>query len=521
MNAVVRVDRELVRGSVIAGVITTLAALLLMSPDLIGFFFDDAIYALVAQALANGDGFTFAHLPGSPPAIHYPPLWSLLLSVGFKWGPPFPANAGWLRLINPMLIGGASMLATVFAVRGLRFPVKSAVLLVLVGFVSVQVQFLVNTLLSETLFLLLFFAVLVVAERAWRETNVSWWVAVGVLAGLSVLTRTLGFGLVLGAFGALLLDRRWRALVAFTVSVGLTLLPWQLFVWKSAPGFPPEIAGSYGNYLSFVLSGYAEGGASLVGEVVRKNIVDSWDFLGVPMQPYGAVSWRYALGGLAVAAMLLGAVFAAHVSMLRMFVLATLGYIAAVIVWPFHVERFLWGLWPAFILLAAYGMRELWEWRGARLAPVFSRVALVCGTVLLVGNVSYNVGGIYNGHVTLAPSVMSSRNLPVLRYVNSREDLRNEVVAADVAAMASLYSGLQLVPTGDLKVADHVRPANVGEAAQRLANIDARYRPTIYVFLRGPGMARAMPLAKFVEGRTFEELPSGDPAIQLFRLRTP
>jgi hypothetical protein len=517
-------DRDVWRAAALAAIGATTAALLLMTSDLIGFFFDDAVYALTAQAIADGHGFTYMHLPGHPAAIHYPPLWPLVLSLGFILGPEFPQNAGWLRLINPVVIGGAAALATVYAIRVLEMRPRVALGVVLLGFVSVQVQFLVNTILSEPFFLLWFFAALLLAERA--RTRGTWrdWALLGVVVGCAVLTRTLGFALVLAVLLVAAADRQWRGAGVFAAALAVTLLPWQLFVWRVAPAFPPEITGSYGNYLSFVLRGYAEGGAEVVLEVVRKNIRDSWDFIGVPMQPFGAVPWRFPFGALALAALLGGCVASVRRPTDRVLAISSLGYIAAIIAWPFHVERFYWGLWPAFILLGALGVRALFEWGVARervLRSVPIAMAMLAGVVLALGNGAYNVNGLRRGHVSLAPGVMTNRNLPMVRYINSREDFRDKVVAADVASMASLYSGLPLVPTGDLRVTDHVRGANFQESADRLAAIDARYRPEVYVFLRAPGMARAMPLATFVDGRTFVEVPSGDPAIQLFELEAP
>lgn len=517
-------DRDLWRAAALAAIGATTAALLLMTSDLIGFFFDDAIYALTAQAIADGHGFTYMHLPGHPPAIHYPPLWSLVLSLGFIVGPEFPQNAGWLRLINPVIIGAAAALATVFVIRVLEFRPRAAVGLVLLGFISVQVQFLVNTILSEPFFLLWFFAALLLAERARTRGTARDWALLGLVVGCAVLTRTLGFALVLAVLAVAAWDRQWRGGGVFVAALGLTLLPWQLFVWRVAPGFPPEIAGSYGNYLSFVTRGYVDGGFTVVSEVIAKNLQDSWDFVGVPMQPFGPVAWRFPLGALAVLALLGGALASVWRPADRVLALSTLGYIAAVLVWPFHVERFYWGLWPAFVLLCALGVRGgLAAARGTGTAARRLAIGAVvaCGAVLVLGNASYNLRGLQKGHVSLAPNVMTNRNLPMLRYINSRPDFRDRVVAADVASMASLYSGLALVPTGDLRVTDHVRGANVLESAVRIAAIDARYRPDVYVFLRGPGMARVMPLAAFVDGRTFVEVPSGDPAIQLFELEAP
>ena len=45
---------------------------------------------------------------GTPPAIHYPPVWPLLLAAAWKIAPAFPANIGWFKLINPIVLAAAA-----------------------------------------------------------------------------------------------------------------------------------------------------------------------------------------------------------------------------------------------------------------------------------------------------------------------------------------------------------------------------------------------------------------------------
>lgn len=515
------VDRTLVRAAMVAALATSASAFALMTSDLIGFFFDDAIYALVAKAIAEGKGFVYPHLPGEPAAIHYPPLWSLVLSLGFRFGPEFPLNAGWLRMINPLLIGVAAFLATIFAARHLGLRPVVAAALTLLAFVSIQVQWLVNTLLSETLFLVLCFAAFLLAERARTSARIGLWILVGFVVGLAVLTRTLGVALAGGLVLSLLWERRWRESAAFAGAVLLTMLPWQLYVSRTAPAFPAEILGAYGPYLDYVLSGYREAGIGLVLEVARKNLVETWQFSGVPLQPFGPVAWRGWLVVLACALGVVGLVAMVRRHTLRPFAIAVLLYTGAVIVWPFQVERFLWAIWPLYVFIVAAGAQALLAWQPPRAARAMHAVVWVVGSTLALGNASYNANGMRKDHIGKAPEVLAYRNLRVVRYVNSREDLHGKVIAADVAPMVALYSGEMVVPTGDLKVEDHLRSPSIPESAKRLERIDARYRPVAYVFLRAPGLARALQAATFVEGRVFTEVPSGDDSIQLFLLQTP
>src|SRR2546427_11597549 len=51
---------------------------------LVGVFYDDGLYAGLASALGRGLGYVPPHLPGTPAAVHYPPLYPLVLAPLFR-----------------------------------------------------------------------------------------------------------------------------------------------------------------------------------------------------------------------------------------------------------------------------------------------------------------------------------------------------------------------------------------------------------------------------------------------------
>jgi hypothetical protein len=118
------------------GVVVLLTALINITPDPIGVFFDDAIYALVAKAIAEGQGFVYPQLPGTPPAIHYPPAFPLLLSLVWKIAPPFPDSTMWFKAVNPIVLGVAAWGATRLSMRVFGWTPLAAAGVVLLGFVS-------------------------------------------------------------------------------------------------------------------------------------------------------------------------------------------------------------------------------------------------------------------------------------------------------------------------------------------------------------------------------------------------
>ena len=212
----------------VAALIALVAALLTMTSDPIGVFNDDGIYLLTAKALAEGQGYVYPHLPGTPAAIHYPPVWPMLLAFAWKIAPAFPANIFWLKLINPLVIAGAAAGAVIFGRRMLQLPWWVALGGVVGATVSVPVLLLTNLLLSEPLFLALLLPTLMVTERLVRQGGIGLAIWAALLVALLVLVRTLG-GVVLIA-GMLLLarERRWRELFLFSGLTVLLLLPWQI-----------------------------------------------------------------------------------------------------------------------------------------------------------------------------------------------------------------------------------------------------------------------------------------------------
>lgn len=65
----------------------------------IGGGYDDGHYIALAQALAQGKGFSQPQVPGNPPEAQYPPGWSLLLAPVWLIAPEFPANALGFKLV--------------------------------------------------------------------------------------------------------------------------------------------------------------------------------------------------------------------------------------------------------------------------------------------------------------------------------------------------------------------------------------------------------------------------------------
>ena len=504
-----------------AGMLTFVAAIATMTPDLVGVFFDDAVYLLVSKALAAGDGFVYPQLPGTPAAIHYPPLFPLLLSVVWRVVPEFPANVIWFKLVNPVLLAGAAAGAVVVARR--LFGVRSlfALVVVLAATISVPVHVLTTVVLSEPLFLVLLFPSLLAAERARGENALGWAVVAAALAAALVLTRTIGGVVVIAMLIVLVHERRWTALGAYTATVAALLLPWQLFVWKHAPGFVPELRGSYGPYLEWLVEGYREGGWSLLREVASKNVGDVVASVGTMVSPLLRGGVRQLLAAIALLFLAWGIVVALVTPAARVSALALGGYLALVAIWPYQVERFVWGVWPLILLLAYHGARDLHfraralprRWSALIVAP---NVALA--VALVAGHTVYNVRGFSRGWASSASRAMAARLLPIVQYVSGDARLHGKIISTEASPLVALYTGEKVVPVEILLVRDHVRDKTPAERAAIIGAIDRRFRPDAYVLMtRGPYLP-ALLETTFDPGRRFFEIsPLGLP-VRAFKI---
>ena len=85
----------------------------LMVPGICGVYHDDAIYVIIAKALAQGDGYRLINLPQAPFQTKYPIVFPALLAVIWKLWPTFPGNVAamqWLTLSSAGVFVGLTYL---------------------------------------------------------------------------------------------------------------------------------------------------------------------------------------------------------------------------------------------------------------------------------------------------------------------------------------------------------------------------------------------------------------------------
>src|SRR2546430_4189505 len=71
------------RAGLAAAGLAVLGGGLTLNRNLVGVFYDDGVYAGLGWALGHGLGYVHPNLPGTPAAVHFPPLYPLLLAPLF------------------------------------------------------------------------------------------------------------------------------------------------------------------------------------------------------------------------------------------------------------------------------------------------------------------------------------------------------------------------------------------------------------------------------------------------------
>ncbi len=395
---------------------------------LVGVFYDDGIYVTGAKALAEGAGYRNIHLPGAPPIVHYPVLYSLVLSVLWRVWPVFPANVALFRLANAVLMAGSAWMVASHASR-LAMPGWVRWLAMAAGFTTFPLLTIIQLQLSEPLFLVLVAAAIALADRDEAGTSAAF--AAGVLAGLAVLTKSVGVSVMLGVpVGFWMRGRRAAALLSFGAAV-LIALPWTLWVAVHAPHIDPRLA----NYTTYFDEARQAGLRSIL-DGLKLRALAPITFLTLPRWPPWGVS---VLGALMLASLAWGGVVSARRAPALVVTVAL--YFLIVSLWPFPPHRFVWIVMPWLALLIGAGCVKAW-----RRGPVTRAGAAVLLLAVTYGYLPREGASIaHAGFATASADI--SRSFRVLIPSIAAEIPADAVVASEDEALVYLYTGRRSVPS--------------------------------------------------------------------------
>ncbi len=329
----------------------------------VGLFHDDGIYAVTAKALAEGRGYRIISLPDQPPQTKYPILFPALLAGIWKLEPRFPENAAWLKLVPLVcaVIWWFLSYRLAISVTGSR---AIAVVISILTAASPWVLFLSVTLLSETLFAAIVTAALLLMRR--METGQARrleWLAVALLSGAALLTRTAGVALVAAVGLALVRRAGLRRALILLLLAGVLCGSLMFRTWPAT-----QIQQQGDAYYSRL--NYQSWNVLFNFTAAEKIHIITTNLIGVLLAPADLAGVPANVGGVFVA-LLLSAMavtgfcrrLARAASSIELFVLM---YVGLIILWAWPVTRFLAPLLPLLLLYLFEGAAAI----GKHLTPL-------------------------------------------------------------------------------------------------------------------------------------------------------
>lgn len=420
------------------GLVALLAALaggvLAWNHLLVGVFYDDGIYAGLAWALGHGAGFVYPNLPGTPAAIHFPPLYPLILAPLFRFLSVDAAGAAG-RALGIACFALACRLITRHAVRlqllGDGVPAWVTEAVVAATALAIPVLSILGVLLSEPMFTVAMAGALALGDRPREQWSVRLALGVGLLAAACLLLRSVGVavagGVVLHAWRKKV-DRRVAA--ALVLPALVTGLAWGLWVVSHRGGIDRAIGPDYGSYLETV---HDAGLRTLAGSLA--DLPRPLSVLTLNWVPTRGV--YYALGIPALVVGLMGLVSLVRRSALGWTLVL---YLAILSLWPFPPDRFLWAILPWLALAWTGGAVALWRMRTRWIqAP-----AAVLAALLAFGYVRYEARGLANRWWDVTANRISTNLAELLPAIDSLP--AGVVVATDNEPLVWLYTRRTAVP---------------------------------------------------------------------------
>lgn len=474
----------------LAGLVILAIGLAIIDALPVGVAFDDAMYVVLAKSLATGQGYRWLNLPGAPPATHFPPGYPALLAVIWRVFPSFPGNVLAFKAVNAFLLAVAGAMMVVFARRRFGFSPLAAAVLSIAGCAVIPALVLSSSVLSEPLFLAVLVPVLLLGERVVDgERRIRDLVLLGLLAGIATLVRTHGIAITAGIALALVVrpraggephDDRFASLRSrlgqasvVVACAALVMLPWQLWV-RANQGFVPEpMRGLYESYSGWMVRGIESEGISVLW---RTSLRTSTEIaaMGATLATPAEYGWARLLTLLALAVLLVAGLRrswrTAPVTTLFLAV-----YSAIVIVWPFAPTRFVWGIWPLFVVMFVLGGVEIKSWAPSRPAAAAIRaLVLACAVFVGVGYARYNVRGYRDRWWSTVARSQGANLRSIIVWARSRTR-PHDVISSTVEPAVYLYTGRLAVPATGFHARDYIRPATVRETEIALRQILARY----------------------------------------------
>jgi hypothetical protein len=207
-------------------IVTGLLCVGLISDGRFGTYHDDSIYVTTAKALADGNGYRIISLPYEPAQTKYPPLYAALLSVVWRFHPNFPQNLNYMAALSVIITILFLMLGWAYLRNHDYAAPWSAVFVIALTALNWRSLILATSIFSEMLFALLSLASLYLAERYEKHpSRLAVGVALGLLMGMTFLTRSSGLALMISVALYFTVRKRWRQAL-LPLAIGSSFCYW-------------------------------------------------------------------------------------------------------------------------------------------------------------------------------------------------------------------------------------------------------------------------------------------------------
>lgn len=326
---------------------------------ILGLFHDDGIYAVVAKALAQGDGYRIISLPTAPAQTKYPFLYSYLLSWLWVLNSSFPQNIVLLKGLNMVVFTAIFFVAVAFYRRAApgstTAPVVFAVLVccnpIIFGFT--------DYVLSDLWLVFLSLCALTLCASGQAEQTNFWRLPLlAGVTGLACLSRSAALPLVFAGALYALTNRGWRAAAWFVIGVSVVIAPW--LIWLGYHSEAP-MDSLFAYYSAYDLTGIAAPSLAPNLERLWSIIQGNLRYLSDMLELFYLTPLLPGVGfGLAFFSVI-GMIASARRADIFAWSFLVLS-IAILLVWPFHPGRYLAPLTPLLLLFLFRGMARVHAW---------------------------------------------------------------------------------------------------------------------------------------------------------------
>ena len=370
--------------------------------------FDSSISLVSAKALSEGQGLRLINHPEAPFSPYVSIGYPAMLALGLRFVTLDAVGLTVLRSISVVtclifLFLGYHLL------RRYVSPTVAAITMLFIGFQPWVVVW-AGELFRECPFAMWATAAVLLVKKSEDEeskTGGRWrrnFIFAGIFAGFGMLTHTLGLTLIAGIAVALAVNRKWRSLIVFAISSGLTVAPWT--IWSM---FFVHSGSSVANYMSWASSYYH-------WWTPFQNLWRLFTEEGaiILFPPYGTADGLFILQGAHIAwlfpllSLIISAVFLAglYVLLKRRDVVAwcLIFYLSLVVLYPAGATRYLMPVYALMAIPLLVGGRLLKEGRErlhipARALRISTAALLVILTLGSLVTNSLRISSVYTyGH---------------------------------------------------------------------------------------------------------------------------